>query len=113
MAISKKVFEEYKAKIHEKLEKKDFKQYDWDIAIEGEVVYYKKMKKKLVIVLCSNELDYYSDPINIVVDNMTYFLEGSIEDYVSNKLSDMSPSISTSNLDLFFALCDYDFDFNL
>lgn len=112
--MTKKKFEEYKAKVHEKMIEKNFTPYEWDLASEGDAVYYKKSKNKLVIVLCSNDSEYVSSFINVTIDHMNYpLIDCTLEEYISDSLADGSPCISTNNLGLFFMLCEYNFDFSI
>lgn len=112
--MTKKKFEEYKEKIHEKMVEKNFIPFDWDLASKGDAVYYKKTKNKVVIVLCSNDSEYVSSPITVIIDEIMYYTNYStLEEHVSNSLADATPSISTDNLELFFMLCEYDFDFKV
>lgn len=112
--MAKKKFEEYKEKIHEKMIEKNFTPFDWDLASKGDAVYYKKTEDKLVIVLCSNDSEYVSSPINVTIDDMVYPpIDCTLEQYVSDSLADAAPCLTTDNLGLFFMLCEYDFDFKI
>ncbi len=112
--MAKKKFEEYKEKIHEKMIEKNFTPFDWDLASKGDAVYYKKTKDKLVIILCSNDSEYVSSPINVTIDDMVYPpIDCTLEQYVSDSLADATPCLTTDNLGLFFMLCEYDFDFKI
>jgi len=112
--LSKKKFDEYKIKLHEEMLKKKFISYDWTLASEGDVVYYKKTAKKLIVILCSNDSEYVSKTITIIVDDGRYLLtDDTLNHYISDLLANMSSHISTNNLGLLHMLCEYNFDFDV
>ncbi len=109
--ISQKEFNKRAQTIKEMLLGNGFKPFTWELASEGDLVFYKVINKRLVIILFSNDTEYVSRTINISVISIDAKPPDiTIEQLVGRILEDTIGDISTNNLGILNALIQYKFD---
>lgn len=109
--LSQKEFNKRAKTIKELLLDNGFKPFAWDLASEGDVLFYRIINKRLIIILFSNDTEYVGRTINIhIVSVDAKAPDITMEQFACKILEDDRGCISTNNIGLLQALILYKFD---